>query len=135
MLNKIDEEKGDFNLYLLNYRNTPVAGLSYSPAQLLQSRRLRSLINNFKEKCLEPVVVNASEEIVKNKQKQIKNYKKNAGKEYKEFYSGQKVYIQNVFNKKWFPGIIINKTNHPRSYMIQNEKGKIIRRNSRFIKK
>jgi len=80
-------------MYLLIYRNTPVAGLSYSPAQLLQSWRLRSLINNLKEECLKPIVVNAYEEIIKNKEKQIRNYNKNAGKKEKEFYSGQKVYI------------------------------------------
>lgn len=47
MLNKKTEENGDLNSYLLHYRNTPVANLPYSPAQLLQSRELRTLINNF----------------------------------------------------------------------------------------
>ncbi|XP_022169538.1 uncharacterized protein K02A2.6-like [Myzus persicae] len=108
MLKKIGEEGGDLNIYLLNYRNTPITGLNYSPAQLLQSRRLRSL---------------------------IMNYNKNAGKEEKEFYVGQKVYIQNALNKKWFPGIIVNKTKYPRSYIVKDVNDKILRRNSKFIKK
>jgi len=41
------KERGDLSLYLMNYRNTPVAGLNYSAAQMLQSRHLRTLINNF----------------------------------------------------------------------------------------
>jgi len=35
MLKKLNEERGDLSLYLLNYRNTPVAGLNYSPTQIL----------------------------------------------------------------------------------------------------
>jgi len=101
----------------------------------LQSRRLRSLVNNFNEECLKPIAVNAREEIIKNKNKQIMNYNKNAGKEEKEFYIGQKVYIQNVLNKKWFPGIIVNKTKYPRSYIVKDVNDKILRRNSKFIKK
>lgn len=76
MLKKISEEGGDLNLYLLNYRNTPVTGLRYSHAQLLQNWRLRFSINNFKEECLKLIVVNASEEIIINKEKQIRNYNK-----------------------------------------------------------
>jgi len=96
----------------LNYRNTTVTVLNYSPAQLLQNRRLRSLVNNLNEECLKSITVDAREDIIKNKNKQIMNYNKNAGKEEKEFYVGQKVYIQNVLNKKWFPGILINKTKY-----------------------
>jgi len=80
-------------------------------------------------------LLNGSEEIIKNKEKHIRNYNKNVVKEEKEFYTGQKGYIQNVFNKKWFPGIIVNKTEFPRSYIIKDVNGKILRRNSWFIKK
>ncbi|XP_050063224.1 uncharacterized protein K02A2.6-like [Aphis gossypii] len=48
------EERGDLSLYLMNYRNTPVAGLNYSPTPILQSRNLRTLINNFNENFLKP---------------------------------------------------------------------------------
>ncbi|KAF0745995.1 Integrase catalytic domain-containing protein, partial [Aphis craccivora] len=110
--------------------NTPVAGLSFSPAQLLQSRRLRSLINNFNEDCLKPIVVNPSMQIIKNKERQINSYNKNAGKKEKEFHPGKKVYIQKIFNKKWFPGIIVNKTEFPRSYIVKDVNGKLLRLNS-----
>jgi len=135
MLRKSIEEGVDLNLYLLNYRNSPTSGLSYSLAQLLQCRRLRSLVNNFNEKCLKPAVVNACEEIIKNKDRQRKNYNKSAGKEEEEFNSGEKILIQNKFTKKWLPGYIIKKTEYPRSYWVKNEEGKVLRRNTIFIKK
>ena len=43
-LKKADYEGKDPYLSLLEYRNTPVARLPYSPAQILMSRRLRSKI-------------------------------------------------------------------------------------------
>ncbi|KAF0691262.1 Integrase H2C2 domain-containing protein, partial [Aphis craccivora] len=71
--------------------NTPVAGLNYSPTQILQSRNLRTLINNFKENCLKPEVVVMNTKIIINKDKQINYYNKSAGKEENEFNLGDKV--------------------------------------------
>ncbi|XP_026687915.1 uncharacterized protein LOC113472384 [Diaphorina citri] len=42
MLQKCTSEGKDINLYLLNYRNSPVADLPWSPSQLLFSRNLRT---------------------------------------------------------------------------------------------
>lgn len=53
----------------------------------------------------------------------------------KQFYAGQKVYIQDTSNKKWFPGIIVNKTKLSRFYITKDRKGKRMKRNSKFIKK
>lgn len=51
MINKAKVEKQDLNLYLLNYRNSLVAGLLWSPAQMLQNRDLRTKCNSLnKEK-------------------------------------------------------------------------------------
>jgi len=93
----------------MNYRNTPVAGLNYSPTQILQSRNLKTLINNFKENCLKPEVVVMNTKIIINKDKQINYYNKSAGKEENEFNLGDKVVIQNKFTKVWWPGIIVKR--------------------------
>lgn len=45
MLKKSNDTCIDVELFLLMYRNTLVAGLQYSPSQLLQSRELRSSLN------------------------------------------------------------------------------------------
>ena len=41
LMRKANEDSRDPHLALLAYRNTPVAGMPYSPAQLLMSRKLR----------------------------------------------------------------------------------------------
>ena len=41
LMRKVNEHSRDPHLALLAYRNTPVAGMPYSPAQLLMSRKLR----------------------------------------------------------------------------------------------
>lgn len=125
MLNKINEESGDLSLYLMNYRNTPVAGLNYSPAQLLQSRHLRTLINNFNDNFLRPKVIDCKQEIIKIKNKQINYYNRNSGKEEINFYTGEKVLVQDIFNKKWLPAVIQNKTEFPRSYIIKSGNGRL----------
>jgi len=135
MLKKLSEEGGDLSLYLMNYRNTPVAGLNYSPTQILQSRNLRTLINNFNENSLKPEVVVMNKEIIVNKDTQIYYYNKSARKEENEFNPGDKVVIQNKFTKVWWPGIIVKKTNFPRSYIVKDANNRLLRRNSIFLEK
>jgi len=47
ILQKCKEEGHDIDLYLLNYRNSNVANLDFSPAQLLMNRTLRSKLPTF----------------------------------------------------------------------------------------
>lgn len=44
LMRKALEESKDIHVALLEYRNTPVAGLKYSPAQLLVSRMLKDKV-------------------------------------------------------------------------------------------
>ena len=44
IIKKAHEQNQDPYLALLEYRNTPVVGMKYSPAQMLVSRRLRTKI-------------------------------------------------------------------------------------------
>jgi hypothetical protein len=87
--------------YLLHYRNTPVASLPYSPAQLLQSRELRTLVSNFNKDIFIPKTVDCTKEIKQIRDKQTKWYNKNAGKEENQFLPGSKVLLQDKFTKKW----------------------------------
>jgi len=52
-----------------------------------------------------------------------------------EFLPGSKVLLQDKFTKKWSKGIIVEKTKFPRSYIVKDDKGKLIRRNTHFIKR
>ena len=66
MLRKSKETGQDIELFLLNYRNSPVANLLSSPSQMLNSRIMRSKLPIF-FKNLKPNLVsqNIYEEIIK----------------------------------------------------------------------
>ena len=56
LMKKSISSKTDFNLMLLEHRNTPLSGLSVSPAQILMSRQLRSTLpttlSNLQPQCV-----------------------------------------------------------------------------------
>lgn len=57
MLKKSQCTNSDVELYLLNYRNSPITGIGYSPAELLQSRELRIRLEWVQEDTLKPKIV------------------------------------------------------------------------------
>jgi hypothetical protein len=136
MLKKSKEHKQDLELYLLNYRNAPVAGLGYSPSQLLNSRNLRSKlpvdIDKLKPEIIPESVLKEMDDIQIN---QKSRYDKSASLEEKHFDIGQDVWIQNVLNKQWERGVIVNKLPQPRSYLVRNNNGSVFRRNAIYLKK
>jgi len=67
------------------------------------------LINNFNENCLKPEIIDCTKEMIKIKEKQLKYYDKNTGSEEKEFYTGEKVLVQKIFNNEWLPAVIVKK--------------------------
>jgi len=73
ILQKCKEEGQDTELYLLNYRNSNVPNLDFSPAQLLLNRNLRSKLPTLIDEVTAKLNKNAYEQMIKNKQKQ-KNY-------------------------------------------------------------
>lgn len=92
MLKKSNYTGTDINFYLLAYRNTPITGLQYSPAQLLQSRELRSVLLVDKSK-FKPKVVKCYGEILNKKEKQQFWYDKAARKVVQNFIEGQLVWV------------------------------------------
>lgn len=63
----------------------------------------------------------------KIRDRQAKWYNRNAGKEEIEFLPGSRVLLQDKFTKKWSKGIIVEKTKFPRSYIVKDDKGKLMR--------
>lgn len=135
IIKKAKSENKDLSLYSLNYRNAPVAGLTWSPAQMLQSRVLRSKTNSINKKILNPTVVDCSAENKKQKLKQTEWYDKTATYVEKEFKPNEHIMLQDKFTKLWSKAVVLNKTKWPRSYLVKDEKGKILRRNIIFMRK
>lgn len=130
MLKKAKNED-DIIIALLEYRNTPLQDIELSPAQMLQSRRIRTKLP-IHENLLTSQTNKDLEQRFVNKNKNIsKHYDKNAISP-REFKVGDNVYVR--MENIWKPGKIINKYESPRSYEVEVEKNKIYRRNSSFIR-
>lgn len=98
---------------LLEYRNTPTKDIFIYPAQLMSNCRLRTKLP-ISSKLLQPKIhENAHEMLIKESLNNKKHYDT---------------------NKQWKPAMIIRKHSAPRSYVIRDVNGSILRRNSSFLK-
>lgn len=121
---------GDFELALLNYRNTPREGLS-SPAQLLMGRRLRCQLP-VHPKLLEPQLVDPSEyQTMIDKQNKSKlSYDKHS-KVLPILKKGDSVIY--IDGKRRGRATVVDHADTPRSYIVQNKVGARYRRNRRHL--
>ncbi|KAK3928966.1 Thioredoxin reductase aclT [Frankliniella fusca] len=105
------DPKSSLQTCLLQYRITPLSGLGASPAQLLMNRQLRSTI---------PVHDHCD---------------KNAIRKEIEFSPSDYVYMQNPLTQIWEPGIIVEKCDEPRSYLVKHcGSSNVVRRNVKHLK-
>ena len=133
ILTKTDLAGDDFELAMLEYRNTPVDRLA-SPAQMLMSRNLRSIVPCTGE-LLSPKIVHHGE-FVQNRKKQQsrqRKYHDRQSKELKPLQVGQPIQAQ-IQGKTWQSGTIVRADKLPRSYIIETNEGGTYRRNRRHIK-
>lgn len=132
MMRKCLETGQDLELYLLNYRSSPVAGLKYSPAEILQNRKIKTKLP-VNEKTLFPKIPNnVYNQMKENQLKQHKFYNKGSQPKEKIFCIGDSVLW--LKNDVWELGVIIGKANTPRLYILKDVKGKIYRRTSVHLK-
>ncbi|KAI5731889.1 hypothetical protein M8J77_017897 [Diaphorina citri] len=135
MFKKCTYEGKDINLYLLNYRNSPVAGLPWSPSQLLFSRNLRSKLpvptNHLLPAVVDPSRV--STEMSRHQNDQASWYNKTSTKKSTEFQIGDQVLVRNIKTKVWERGEVIERLGF-RSYKIRFVNGNILRRNAVYMR-
>ncbi|CAI6370294.1 unnamed protein product [Macrosiphum euphorbiae] len=79
--------------------------------------------------------LDAHNHMIKNQQKQKIYYDRNAVKKEIAYNKGDKIYVQNYKTQIWEKGEIVEKLKTPRSYKVQMENGKILRRNVIHIRK
>jgi len=128
VLKKADYENKDPYLSLLEYRNTPVAGLPYSPAQILMSKRLRSKVPCAVH-LLEPSVVDICDSLNKLQSRQEFYYNRGT-QPLPPLQKGEKVYVQQRGRRD--SAVVVQQHHNPRSYVVQNRHGHM-RRNRRHI--
>lgn len=64
MMRKCDETHSNFCVDLLHYRTTPVAGLEYSPSELLMNRLLRTKLPCAKDVLKPQIPTDVSSKVV-----------------------------------------------------------------------
>lgn len=123
----------DVPLALLEYRNTPVLGGKFTPAQLLMGRNLRSVLPLL-PKHLHPVQL--SEMDIKASQQQRKErqayYYNQHAKPLSKLSAGTNVQIKHLA-RKWTPATVMLQADQPRSYILRTHDGAEYRRNRRDI--
>lgn len=118
-------------LALLEHHNTPVAGLSASPAQILMSRQLRSNLPVTKE-LLKPKVVEVYREKLARQEIIKKTYDRNAKCSNSTFNIGDNIVVRN--KKVWLPAQVVQQHESPRSFIVKTERGELVRRNTSQLK-
>ena len=124
-------EGQDIHLSLLEYRNTPLAGIGASPAQLLMSRRLKDTLPSTSS-LLSPQVVSGTGSALAQRQASQKRYYDRGTKHLKSHKVGADVRVR--LGKTWEHSRVTGIHDTPRSYLVTTEDGRTYRRNQRVLK-
>ena len=130
LLQKVKEEKGDWQLSLSEMRNCPTTQ-GPSPAQLFYSRQVRSCIlpELFQEVNVEKMMVDRREQERNKRADRVTRYPA------KVFDRDEQVWLQNRETKKWdIEGWIRGARPHGKSFIVETETGGLYLRNRKFIK-
>ena len=124
-------KKADDDIYLalLEYRKTPVTGTSFSPAQILMSRTLRSKEPVTKQ-LLKPVIVDPRAQLMQQKLKQ-RVYHDRSARSLANLQPGDAVRMRR--KNTWQPAIVTKVDSHCRSYWVDNGIRSGLRSNIRHL--
>lgn len=132
LMTKARDEGTDWQLALLNFRNTPIRDEEYSPAQLLMSRRLNTRLPMTKDS-LEPVHIKTG--YVRQKRtdniEKTKSYYDHGTRPLPTLKPGEKVRMRD--RDQWVNSRVLNAAREDRSYWLTTETGGTYRRNRAHI--
>ena len=134
LMKKAASSNSDFQLALLDWRNTPTEGMKSSPAQRMFGRRTRALLPTSKE-LLEPQLVgDVRERKLQRKEVQTRYFNRKV-KELPSLDEGDVVRMKpQVSNgKKTWTKAQVEKQVDVRSYAVRTEDGRLFRRNRRHL--
>lgn len=132
MIKKSVEENKDFYIPLMEYRNTPIPEIGFSPTQILMSRMCRSKLP-VKDALLEPRIVSGVKQLLGKLQAKSCKYYDRRASDRKAIVPGDAVVVKR--GKTWEPARVVDKANTPRSLIIKTEDGQALRRNMIHLRK
>lgn len=131
MIKKAAEERADFREALMEYRNTKIASMGYSPAQLLFSRKLRTVLPASVEDLKPSVPRNVADRLDAQAARTKEWFDRTAPRPECCFRPGQQVQVSlGEKGHTWKPATIISKCPEPRSYMVEFLDGSQLRRST-----
>ncbi|KAI5730816.1 hypothetical protein M8J77_000372 [Diaphorina citri] len=130
------KKNGDkLDLALLQYRNYPIVGIGYSPAQMLFNRNLKEKIP-VRSSALCPKVIDPEE--IRNKIAAMhdsnKKYYDRTARPLPDCNVGDDVLIKTQPQRPWERGVVIQHHNTPRSYVVKQYGGRVFRRSRQHLK-
>lgn len=128
LLKKSLEEGKEIFEALIQYRNSPLKFLNYSPSQLLMSRICKTKLPVSAD-LLKPSLCENVKERLELRQGRNKNYFNKNATDLKPLDPDQNVSIFNHVNNHWEPGKILDFAEGPRSYRVLDSHGNVIKRN------
>ena len=132
MLEKAKRDKQDPYLVLLDYRSTPIDGLS--PAQALMGRRLRGILQISSHQLMPQTISTKKFISIRNEKRKIqKQYYDKGTLPLPPLENRERIRLQKDPSSLWEPCIVIRKHHTPRSYIIQADTGAKNRRNRRHV--
>ncbi|VEN53148.1 unnamed protein product [Callosobruchus maculatus] len=119
---------GDIEISLLQYRNSPLKHIGYSPSQLLMSRICKTKIP-ISSDLLKPKLCENVQDKLKNRHNVYNKYYNRSARDLQPLEANTDVTVYNHVQKEWEPGRIVTEHNSPRSYLVENQFGDTVRRN------
>ena len=131
MIRKTSMAGEDYYMALLELRNTPITGTNFSPAELLMSRRLRSILPVVKSQLMPRVAEGAREQLLEGKLN-MKFFHDRSAKDLPPLNSGDTCRIR--VGKTWEPAVVKEEHEKPRSYNVTTGDGREYRRNRSHLR-
>ena len=129
---KAKDARSDEQLALLEFCNSPIAGLNVSPAELLMGRKLQSTLPMLPS-LLEQQCNKDTKEKLLSRQTQQKYYYDKDAKQLPALKP--KDVVRFKYKAFWKPAVVIDTHSAPRSYIIRTADGTILRRNRCHLRK
>ena len=134
LLQKCKESGSDPHLAMLCLQTTPIDHHLPSPAEMLNSRVYQSNLPSVSQSTLFPTKDGEINDKLQARQDLQKFYYDKSSKELPEVYPGDSVRILDPFSHKWEPGVVKDKTQTPKSYVLDMPSGNTLKRNRRHIR-
>jgi hypothetical protein len=120
---------------MLEYRNSPVAGTNFSPAQMLMSRQLRDVLPRVRHQLKPTVIQEQARKELQTQGARKQNWYNRTAKFRPGFKRDENVLIQNPRSKTWESGKIVHVNRTPRSYTVRNDENTDYIRNSIHLRR